>query len=178
MYSEQKEGYLLNAGYMLEQMDLYLSARSIGVCWYGLAKTEQKTCGELEFVIMLSFGKCRTEDFRQGAQEFNRKQLQEIWEGDFDEEVKNAVRLSPSACNSQSWRFRSCPGLIEVYRTKNIKTFIPLSMRGFFNTIDIGISLCFLEIALVHKNYKFERNLATENCGDLDIIKIATYKVE
>ena len=32
-YSEKKPGYLLNAGYMLEQMDLFLARRGIGACW-------------------------------------------------------------------------------------------------------------------------------------------------
>ncbi len=32
-YSQEKQGDLLNAGYMLEQLDLYLASVDIGACW-------------------------------------------------------------------------------------------------------------------------------------------------
>lgn len=32
IYSEEKEYYLLNVGYMFEQLDLYLASKNIGVC--------------------------------------------------------------------------------------------------------------------------------------------------
>ena len=48
MYSEEKPLYLLNVGYMLEQMDLFLASRNIGVCWYALAKTKELKLDGLE----------------------------------------------------------------------------------------------------------------------------------
>lgn len=33
IYSEEKEKFLLNIGYMFEQLDLYLANKDIGVCW-------------------------------------------------------------------------------------------------------------------------------------------------
>lgn len=38
-FSEPEEGYLVNAGFMLQQLDLYLSAKGIGSCYQGTAKT-------------------------------------------------------------------------------------------------------------------------------------------
>lgn len=38
VYSEKKEGYLTNAGFMLQQMDLFFSANGIGSCWMGMTK--------------------------------------------------------------------------------------------------------------------------------------------
>ena len=36
-YSENKDNYLLNAGYVLEQLDLFMASINIGACWYGMA---------------------------------------------------------------------------------------------------------------------------------------------
>ena len=43
LYSEKKDGYLQNIGYLGEQLDLYLTARNIGTLWFGIGKTEEKT---------------------------------------------------------------------------------------------------------------------------------------
>ncbi len=52
-YSESKEYALYNAGYMLEQLDLWLVSQNIGTCWYGMSRPKQKTYQGLPFVIML-----------------------------------------------------------------------------------------------------------------------------
>jgi hypothetical protein len=57
IYSEEKENYLLNIGYMCEQVDLYLASKDIGVCWYGMGKTEKPEYENLQFVIMMALGK-------------------------------------------------------------------------------------------------------------------------
>ncbi|MEA4816665.1 MAG: nitroreductase family protein [Lachnospiraceae bacterium] len=176
-YSEKKSGYLLNAGYMLEQMDLFLASRDIGVCWYGLAKPKKSSLCGLDYVIMIAFGKSCSKDFRKSISEFRRKAIEEIWDGDFDSEVKKAVRLAPSACNTQPWRVKSKDKEIKVFRDTKIKSFIPKSMLAYYNPIDMGIFLCYMEIVLLSKNYRFERVLADEgNKGD-DLIEIAVYNI-
>jgi len=178
LYSEQQPHYLLNAGYLLAQMDLLLAARNIGACWLGLAKPAEMECEGLPYVIMLSFGKSRPQDFRSGAKEFRRKQLGAVWSGVFDPEVAAAARLAPSACNSQPWRFTSAGGQIQVYRNPHAKSFIPPGgKRRFFNSIDLGISLCFLDIALLHGDYAFNRTLAAEEETGPGLIKIAEYQI-
>jgi nitroreductase len=37
-FSETKNGYLLNMGFLLQQIDLYLSANGLGSCWQGWPK--------------------------------------------------------------------------------------------------------------------------------------------
>ncbi|NLD26127.1 MAG: nitroreductase [Acholeplasmataceae bacterium] len=177
LYSEKKPHYLLNAGYLLEQMDLFLASRNIGVCWYGLAKTKEKQVDGLDYVIMLAFGKSKITDFRKDAFEFSRKSMDEVWKGAFDEEIKTAVRIAPSACNSQPWFFESENNMINVYRTKKIKTMIPARFLSYFNAIDMGIVLCFLEIALLHKNVAFERKLLPETQTKAILIGIAEYQI-
>ncbi len=178
LYSEKKPHYLLNAGYLLEQMDLYLNARDIGVCWYGLAKADKKMIGDLHYVIMLAFGKSRSEDFRKDGMEFKRKSREEIWSGEFDSDVIEAVRLAPSACNSQPWRVRSEGNMIRVLRDTKAKSIMPAMVKPFFNTIDMGIFLCFLEIAIKHKGYEMDRTLIVEEKLTSKLIEIAKYFIK
>ncbi len=42
VFSEAKEGYLTNVGFMLQQMDLFLSANGIGSCWQGIPKPKKE----------------------------------------------------------------------------------------------------------------------------------------
>jgi nitroreductase len=42
LFSEEKEGHLTNAGFILQQMDLYLSAIGVGSCWLALAKPSKE----------------------------------------------------------------------------------------------------------------------------------------
>ena len=43
LYSEKKEGYLSNIGYIGEQLDLYLASLIIGALWFGIGKTEERS---------------------------------------------------------------------------------------------------------------------------------------
>ena len=45
-YSEEKEGWAFNAGYMMEQMALYMAAKGIGSCYMGGAKVLAKEGSE------------------------------------------------------------------------------------------------------------------------------------
>jgi len=177
IYSERKENHLLNAGYLLEQMDLYLASLNIGVCWYGLAKTDELQFVGLDYIIMLAFGKCKESDFRKDYKKCKRKDLDIIWKGQFDSKVSDVARYAPSACNSQPWRVISENNSIKVYRNPNIKTFMPPSKRPFFNSIDMGIFLCFLEITLDYHNYDFKRVLSEEQHFTKEYIEIATYSI-
>jgi len=178
MYSEKQPHYLLNAGYMLEQMDLLLASRDIGVCWYALAKTNEAQLDGLDYVIMLAFGKSRPQDFRKAVSEFKRKSRNELWEGDFNADVIEAVRLAPSACNTQPWRIVSAGNSIKVYRNTMVKSFIPANKLPYYNSIDMGIFLCFLEIALIQYDYAFNRTLSTEGGSDKELLEIANYNIK
>ena len=125
IYSEQKPLYLLNVGYMLEQMDLFLASRNIGVCWYALAKAKELSLDGLEYVIMLAFGKSNPECFRKDFSKTKRKDLEIIWNGNWYSDIGEIVRYAPSACNIQPWRVISEDNCLSVYRTTQIKSFIP-----------------------------------------------------
>lgn len=178
MYSEQKPLYLLNAGYMLEQIDLFLASRNIGTCWYALAKTKELTSDGLDYVIMLAFGKSHSEDFRKDFSKTNRKDLETIWKGEHYLDIGEIVRYAPSACNTQPWRVVSEDNCLRIYRTTQIKSFMPASKLSYYNSIDMGIFICFLDITLSQKGYMYERSLSMEKCNDSELIDIATYNIK
>ena len=53
-YSEKKDGYLANIGYLGEQLDLWLVSRDIGTLWFGIGKVEEASFEGLDFVIMMA----------------------------------------------------------------------------------------------------------------------------
>ena len=177
MYSEKKPYDLLNAGYMLERIDLYLASLDIGACWYGFGKPKEIDPEGLDFIIMIAFGKCRSQDFRKDIAKCRRRKPDEIWEGSFYRDIAAEVRYAPSSCNMQPWRVVSSNQSISVYRTEHVASIMPKSKRPFYNTIDMGIFLCFLEICLLHGNYVFSRELF-DRYEENGLIKIAQYELK
>lgn len=151
LYSEEAEGYLTNAGFLLQQVDLYLASLGLGSCWLGMAKTTAPTKEGLGYVIMLAFGKAHGEPHRGNLSEFSRKSLSEIALGQDDR--LDAVRLAPSASNSQPWYFVCQEDGLFVYR----KTLglLKAAMYDTMNQIDMGIALCHLWLASAHFDRSF-----------------------
>ena len=56
-YSEKKDNYLQNIGYLGEQLDLYLVSKNIGTLWFGIGKVKEKELDGLDFVIMIAIKK-------------------------------------------------------------------------------------------------------------------------
>ena len=116
-YSEKKDNYLQNIGYLGEQLDLYLVSKNIGTLWFGIGKPVEKELAGLSFVIMIAIAKVDKEDkFRKDMFKSKRKELSEIWEGNSYLDIANIVRFAPSACNTQPWKVISSDNEIKVYR--------------------------------------------------------------
>lgn len=177
VYSEQKENYLLNVGYILEQLDLWMASQNIGVCWYGMGKPDNLKYDGLDYVIMLSFGKGRTEEFRKDYSKAKRKEIEVIWIGEYIPNVTNVVRFAPSACNSQPWRVIYKNSLIRIFRSAEVRSIIPKEKIPFYNSIDMGIFLCFMEIALKHNQYEFKRVVFEGQKSDEEQIEVAQYTI-
>jgi nitroreductase len=150
IYSENKEDYLVNVGFMFQQMDLFLSSKGLGSCWLGMAKPTKSMNTKLEFVIALAFGKALEAPYRE-LSEFKRKPLSEISMGK-DNRLESA-RLAPSATNSQNWFFVAQNERIHLYRKKlnAVRTLLYNKM----NQVDIGITLCHLYIASLEQEKPF-----------------------
>lgn len=141
-YSEVKDGYLENVGFLLQQVDLRLQKNGIGVCWIGLGKPTVEGPSDKEFVILLAVGEPDCE-IKRTREEFTRKPPVEI--SDIADPKLEPARFAPSAINSQPWYFVHENDTVHVYRTTNIlkKSF----SLGRMNQIDMGIALAHLYIS-------------------------------
>lgn len=175
-YSEKKDNYLQNIGYLGEQLDLYLVSKNIGTLWFGIGRPEEKSYEGLDFVIMLAIAKVDSENkFRKDMFKSKRKSIEEIWKGNYYLDIANIVRFAPSACNSQPWEIESSKNEIKVYRKEGKRGIMPKDMVTYYNKIDIGIFLCFLELCLYKNNIEFVKKIYVEN--DKEKILTATYKI-
>jgi hypothetical protein len=87
---------------------------------------------------MLAFGKSYPQDFHKDVSEFKRKNREEIWEGNFNSDVIQAVRLAPSACNTQPWRIFSDSNWIKVKRqkrTNKLSSFFSIPQKHFLQIL-------------------------------------------
>lgn len=177
IYSEEKQHYLLNIGYMFEQLDLYLASKNIGVCWYGMGKVNEPQYENLKYVIMLALGKAEESEFRKNYKKSKRKETSDVWKGDLSLEIADFVKYAPSACNTQPWRVICENNILKIYRTTEIKSIMPKEKVPFYNSIDMGIFLYFLELTLSHNEFLFQKTLSPENTKS-NLIPIATYVLE
>ena len=179
LYSEKKDNYLQNIGYIGEQLDLYLVSKNIGTLWFGIGKVEEKQLDGLDYVIMIAIKKVPEDKFRKDMYKSKRKELSEIWNGDKYLEIANIVRFTPSACNTQPWIVDAQEKELKVYRYRKPgkRGIMPVDKVMYYNQIDIGIFLCFLEICLNKNNIKFERTLYVEENSENEKNLTATYKI-
>lgn len=180
-YSEKKDNYLQNIGYLGEQLDLYLVSKNIGTLWFGIGKVDEPQKDGLDFVIMIAIAKVDSEEkFRKDMFKSKRKEIQEIWSGDNYLDIANIVRFTPSACNTQPWKVESTENEIKVYRYRKEgkRGIMPKDRVIYYNQIDIGIFLCFLELCLNKNNIKYEKNIYVEENHENENNLTAIYKIK
>ena len=180
-YSEKKDNYLQNIGYLGEQLDLYLVSKNIGTLWFGIGKVKEKELDGLDFVIMIAIKKVDSEDkFRKDMYKSKRKELSEIWEGNSYLDIGNIVRFTPSACNTQPWRVVASEKELKVYRYRKEgkRGIMPKDMVIYYNQIDIGIFLCFLELCLEKNNIDYDREVFVEEDHEKENNLIAVYEIK
>ena len=179
LYSEKKDGYLPNMGYIGQQLDLILASMNIGALWFGIGKTEVKSESGLDFVIMIAIAKMEETQFRKNMFKSKRKPLEEIWPGEHYLDVAKMVRFAPSACNTQPWIVESNGNELEVYRYKKPgkRGIMPADKVSYYNKIDIGIFLLYLEICLKHEKMVFRRTLFKDS-DDEEKTLIASYVIQ
>lgn len=178
LYSEKKDNYLGNIGYIGEQLDLYLVSKNIGTLWFGIGKTNQSQLDGLDFVIMIAIAKADSlTRFRNDISKIKRKEVSKIWNGNYYLDFANVVRLAPSAGNSQPWFVDATNSELKVYRCQK-ERFMGL-MSGnkmpYYNKIDMGIFLCFLELCLNKDNIEYRRILYTDQNDNNGKVLTAVY---
>ncbi len=153
-FSEVKDGYKTNLGFMLQQIDLYFSATGIGSCWLGLPQPtkEVKESSSLEFIILMSFGNSKETLLRTSVSQFKRKPFSEITNIGGADELLEPARLAPSAVNLQNWYFTGDKNLIHAYSSKS--GFLRSIVGGGYFPINMGIAICHLQLAAEHLGWK------------------------
>ena len=177
LYSEDKENYLMNVGYIGEQLDLYLVQHDMGSLWYGLGKPDQPDYEAMRFVIMIAIHKVNDQLlYRKDMFKAKRKPLQEVWSGD-DPGIADVARFAPSACNTQPWYARNKDGCLTVYRYRKPgkRGIMPAKLVSYYNRIDIGIYLCIVEICMEKRGLGYTRELYIDDGSEAELTKVATY---
>ena len=90
--------------------------------------------------------------------------------------ILEAGIIAPSACNSQPWLVRN-EGELSVFRYKKPgkRGIMPVDKVSYYNRIDIGIFLCFLDILLSHKGIAYKRELFNDDGEDREFTLNARY---
>ena len=179
-YSEKKNDYLRNIGYLGEQFDLYLASQDIASLWFGIGKEDSKF-QDLDFVIMMAISKVSKPGmFRKDLKKAKRKELSEIWQGDDYTSIGEVARFAPSACNSQPWIVEPQKNKLTVYRYQQPgkRGIMPEDRVSYFNRIDTGIFLLVMEVCLEHEKIDFERKLYHDDGECREKTKIAEYQLK
>lgn len=163
LYSEQKDNYLENIGFVFQQVSLYLQSMGIGSCWVGMGLPKVK---HPDFVILIAFGK--SQKMTRDLADFKRKKLAEI--SDFEDENLIPAQLAPSAINSQPWYFKHTDDGFDVFQVK--QNILKRRILKKWNPIDIGISLAHLYVSNENTfEFKIKNNVENFNgyryCGSV-----------
>ena len=179
IYSEKQDNYLLNAGYIGEQLDLYLVKQNIGSLWFGIGKPDEPSYNGMDYVIMIAIHKVGdVSRFRKDMYKSKRKNADEIWRGE-DYGLADVSRFAPSACNTQPWYIKSEGGKLTVFRYKKPgkRGIMPAAAVSYYNRIDVGIYLLFLELCMEKKGIRFERTLFLDDGAEREFTKSAEYRI-
>lgn len=130
-----------SAGFLYEQLILWLDAKGIGSVWLGGAIDAQKASREND-ILAIGFG-YSDKSIHRSVSEFKRKEITEITNTP-DSFCIEAVHVAPSGMNSQAWYFEQEEKRVLVYESK-LKP--PLSLLYKHVHVDLGIALCHYALA-------------------------------
>ncbi|MDR0671197.1 MAG: hypothetical protein LBF64_02685 [Oscillospiraceae bacterium] len=150
-YGEDTAGGNANIGFLLQQLDLALHGQGLGRLWFGMGKAPKDIACEppLSYAICLKVGNAAGPLARAGAAEFDRKPIEEVVADAGLQHAFEAVRLAPSAANSQPWRFVRAGEFIHAYRKR--LGLVKAALFGRMNQVDMGIALCHAVLGLAHE---------------------------
>ena len=124
LYSEEFDRYMMNAGYLMEQMSLYLCSIGLGSCFIAkpIITKDMQRRGTKKLALVLAFGKAQKSCTRT-LESANRMEMDKICV--FKEKPKywmnqllEVARLAPSSFNSQPWRFVVLDNRMHIYAKK------------------------------------------------------------
>ncbi len=139
-----KKGEEENAGFIGQQLMLWLDSHELGGVWLGASKDATKERSHFD-IIVLAFGKPEGSPHRT-ISEFKRKPISAITNSPNDECIK-AVHLAPSGLNIQPWYLEKTRDKLLIYR-QLLKP--PMSLAYKLTRVDMGIALCHYAVACEH----------------------------
>lgn len=148
LFIEDKDASDLEAGYLAEQVVLYLAGKGIGTCYQGMTKISSQCIPEgYKLAVVIAFGYAQGQLYRDATQA-KRYPLSKLclFKETPDEEIRillKAARLSPSALNKQPWRFIAYEEKIHFYSKKDMG----LLGKQLNIAFDIGVMLCHIMVA-------------------------------
>lgn len=148
IYSEEKDRALMNAGYLMEQMSLYLCTRGLGSCFVGspLMKKKYMRRDGKKLMTVLAFGKPKGSCTRKPV-DARRLSLSELcvykeMPRQWMKQLLEAARMSPSSMNSQPWRFVVFDSRIHIFSKKHASDRL-----GRFDELNFGIMFANMMVA-------------------------------
>lgn len=143
IFSDGSDDGLINVGFMYQQLDLYAQSKGLGTCWVGLGSlTDAEPIPEgMKLAVMMAIGIPEDVPERTPA-DFKRKTMQEMTD-QLDDRLE-ALRLAPSATNSQPWFVTHEGNVLHIWREE--LGLIKQRTLGRMNKIDTGIGLCHLYV--------------------------------
>ncbi|MBR0509859.1 MAG: hypothetical protein IJK40_09475 [Clostridia bacterium] len=140
---EKADAAYANVGFVMEKLDLWLQDKGLGSLWYGMKLPK---VSEADDCIVMAFGFTEVPQ-RTEESSFKRLPLEKI--SDTDNAVARAVRLAPSAVNSQPWTLKFEENSLTLTLTG--RGLLRLKLEKKLNKIDLGIALRFAVTALEHE---------------------------
>lgn len=163
IFAEPKEKSDMNAGFIMQQLSLYLTTKGLGSCFMGTVRKKDRKMEEagMRCVAVLAFGLGKGAIVRRDY-EAKRLPMEELcaykeppkaWV----KEILEVARLAPSSLNSQPWRFVVYENRIHVFSKKPV---VSHSALGKYNEFNFGIMFANVLVA------------ADEIWADVDLIKL------
>lgn len=159
LYSEEKDRALMNAGYLMEQLSLYLCLHGLGSCFMGspLLKKKDQRHGDKKAMAVLAFGKAKGSCVRKQT-EAKRLTLAELCvyketPRQWVNQMLDAARMAPSSMNSQPWRFVVFDNKIHIFTKKRasdrLKRWDELNFGIMFSHMFIAAEEMWLDLDLI-----------------------------
>lgn len=125
LYSEEKDRAMMNAGYLMEQLSLYLYTLGLGSCFIGnpILKKKYMKRDNKKLMVVLAFGKAKGSCVRKQI-EARRLSLNDLCvyketPRQWMRQLLDAARMAPSSLNSQPWRFVVFDSRIHIFSKKH-----------------------------------------------------------
>ena len=129
------------AGFLFEQLVLWLDTQDIGCVWLGSSRETERGRNKND-IIALALGRT-AEPVHRSKDAFIRKPIAEITNAP-DDVCIQAAHLAPSGMNLQPWYFEKNGDKIALYQKKLNP---PASFLYRHTELDMGIALCHYALA-------------------------------